>query len=261
MAASGAAPVAEAGGADGAENGQDLSDQIMEYQRSEYALLSQMARRGREMASLRRRAGEDYHSFLNTRKDSLSNAYVDPAVNVEIAMLQQREKEKDAEIERLKEETQTATFHPNSIQGKKLFSKCAHLLEENAELGRQLGEERVQTLRIQIAIERRKRQLLRQRIAECDRHAEFIDGENERLQKQIADVGQCLKEAKIEIDKFKKDIEDFNAPVTLSTKKRKEKLPVASPLAAPAAAVPQASAPAEEEAGGSSRPKKSRKEK
>merc|ERR1719326_2136969 len=101
----------------------------MEYQRREYALLSQTARREREMRSHRRRAGEAAQSFEDTRKDSLHNACVDPAVNVEIAMLRQRLKEKDLELDRLKEETQSATFHPNSIQGQKLLRKCAHLLE------------------------------------------------------------------------------------------------------------------------------------
>merc|ERR1719356_2061296 len=115
---------------------QDMTDRIMEYQRREYALLSQTARREREMRSHRRRAGEAALAFEDTRKDSLQNAYVDPAVNIEIAMLRQRLKEKDAEIGRLKEESHNTTFHPNTIQGKKLLNKCEHLLEENAELGR-----------------------------------------------------------------------------------------------------------------------------
>merc|ERR1719409_1751883 len=111
----------------------------MEYQRREHGLLSEIAQREREMRGLRRRAGEAEHSFTGVRKDSLNTAYVDPTVNIEIAMLRQRIKDKDIEIDRLKEETQSATFHPNSIQGQKLLRKCTALLDENAELGRLLG--------------------------------------------------------------------------------------------------------------------------
>mmetsp|Transcript_88418 Transcript_88418/g.249142 ORF Transcript_88418/g.249142 Transcript_88418/m.249142 type:complete len:267 (+) Transcript_88418:211-1011(+) len=247
-----AATAASAGPPAGAEAAhdagpQDLTDRIMEYQRREYELLSQRARREREMLGLRRRAGEAAHAYEDTRKDSLQNACVDPAVNIEIAMLRQRLKEKNAEVDRLKDELHNATFHPNSIQGQKLLSKCAHLLEENAELGRQLGEDRMQSLIIQIVLERRKRVQLRQRIAEFDQHAEQIDAENERMQKKIADLGQCLKGARSEIDRMKKDIEEWN----MGAKRKKDKVdkapeavsekpqapvPVAAPTPQPAAA-------------------------
>merc|ERR1711920_416917 len=105
------------------------------------------------------------HGFEDTQKDSLRGANVDPAVNIEIAMLRQRLREKDQEIARLKEESHNAQFQPNSIQGQKLLQKCAHLLEENSELGRQLGEERIQVLRIQLTAERTKRVQLKQRTA------------------------------------------------------------------------------------------------
>merc|ERR1712048_989114 len=141
----------------------------------------------------------------------MGGAYVDPAVNIEIAMLRQRIREKDQEIARLKEESHNAQFQPNSIQGQKLISKCTHLLEENSELGRQLGEEKMQVLRIQLTAERRKRIQLRQRIAGFDQLAEQVDAENERMQKKIADLGQDLKETRAEIDQHKKDIEDFRS--------------------------------------------------
>eukprot|EP00927_Polykrikos_kofoidii_P055133 TRINITY_DN49432_c0_g1_i1.p1 TRINITY_DN49432_c0_g1~~TRINITY_DN49432_c0_g1_i1.p1 ORF type:complete len:339 (+),score=66.21 TRINITY_DN49432_c0_g1_i1:150-1019(+) len=216
---------------------QDLPDKIMEYQRREYALLSQMACRAREMRRLRRRAGEAAHSFAGTRKDSLRDAQVDPVVNIELAMLRQRIKDKDIEIDKLKEESQNATFHPNSIQGQKLLRKCSHLLEENSELARQLGEDRLQTLRVQIAVERRKRAQLRQRISEFDQYAEQIDAENERMQKKIADLGQCLKTARGEIDSTRKCIEEFNSckkrpkePKEKSADKTVEKAVVAAPF-------------------------------
>merc|ERR1712039_952788 len=121
-------------------------------------------------------------------------ALVEPTTNIEIAMLRQRLKEKDQQIARLKEATRTAEFQPNSIQGQKLLRKCTHLLDENSELGRQLGEEKMQVLRIQMTLERKKRQELKQRIAEFDRHAEQVDAENERMQKKISELGKHLKE-------------------------------------------------------------------
>ena len=124
-------------------------------------------------------------------------------VNIEIAMLRQKLREKDQEIAKLKEESHSAQFVPASIQGQKLFQKCAHLLDENAELARTLGEEKIQILRIQMTAERRKRLQLRQRIAEFDQHAEIVDAENEQMQKKIADLGQTLKETRAQIDGHK----------------------------------------------------------
>merc|ERR1712087_407026 len=118
---------------------------------------------------------------------------------------------KDQEIARLKEESHNAQFQPNSIQGQKLLRKCADLLSENSELGQKLGEERVQMLRIQLTVERQKRLQLRQRIAEFDRHAEQVDAENERMQRKIAELGQQLKDTRAEIDRHKKDIEEFRS--------------------------------------------------
>merc|ERR1712113_882418 len=109
-------------------------------------------------------------------------------MGIEIAMLRQILVEKDQQIARLKEASRTAEFQPNSIQGQKLLRKCAHLLDENSELGRQLGEEKMQVLRIQMTAERKKRTQLQQRVAEFDQHAEQVDAENERMQKKIADL-------------------------------------------------------------------------
>merc|ERR1711920_1009364 len=163
------------------------------------------------MRKLRQQAAEAVHAFEDTQKDSLRGACVDPAVNIELAMLRQRLRQKDQEIARLKEESHNAQFQPNSIQGQKLLRKCAHLLEENSELGRQLGEERMQILRIQMTAERKKRVQLKQRIAEFDQQAEQVDAENERMQKKIAELGQSLKDTRAEIDRHKKEIEEFRS--------------------------------------------------
>lgn len=187
----------------------DPTEQIMEYQRREYILLSRMAQRQRGMRKLQLEANEAVEAFSETQKDSLRGASVDPVINIELAMLRQQIREKDQEIAKLKEETHSAQFQPNSIQGQKLLQKCSHLLDENAEFGRQLGEERMQVLRIQLTAERQRRLQLRQRIAEYDRHAEQVDGENERMQKKIAELGQSLKAVRGEIDHIKKDIDEF----------------------------------------------------
>lgn len=200
---------------------EDATDRIMEYQRREYAFLSQTARREREMKGLRRKAGEAAHSFRDMQKDSLEDALVDPAVNLEIALLRQRLEEKDKELVRLKEESQNSSFQPNSIQGKKLLNKCTHLLEENSELGRQLAEEQMQNLSIQMQVERKKRQQLKLRISELDRHAEQIDGENERMQTKIAELGKGLKAAKAEIEQLRKEIDNYNEPGG-GTKRKKD---------------------------------------
>lgn len=217
------------------ENGEsDSTEKIMEHQRREYAMLSKIAQKEREMRRMCQESAEAFHAFDDNRKDSLRGAYVDPAVNLEIGMLRQKLREKDQEIAKLKEDNQSAQFQPNSIQGKKLLDKCSHLQEENAEIARQLAEEKMQVLRIQLTAERQKRAQLRQRIAEFDKHAEQVDAENERMQKKIADLGQSLKETRTEIEKGKKDLEDYR-----SGKRRRSDLPEPlTPPPMPAAAAP-----------------------
>ncbi|CAK9009027.1 V-type proton ATPase subunit E (V-ATPase subunit E) (ClVE-1) (Vacuolar proton pump subunit E) [Durusdinium trenchii] len=98
---------------------------------------------------------------LVMEQDSLKGAYVDPTVNLEIGLMRQRLRIKDQEIAQVREELQNAQFQPNGIQGKKLLDKCNHLQEENAEIARQLSEEKLQVLRIQLCAERQKRVQLR----------------------------------------------------------------------------------------------------
>jgi len=251
-------PVAAAGVGESAANEgeQDLTELIMEHQRREYALLSRMAQRQREMRRLRLQAAEAVHAYEDTQKDSLHNALVDPLINIEVAMLRQRLQEKDQAIARLKEEAHGAQFQPGSIQGQKLLRKCAHLLDENSELGRQLGEEKMQVLRIQMTAERKRRVQLRQRIGEFDRHAEQVDGENERMQKKIAELGQTLKVTRAEIEQHKKDIEEFKSgggskrkrdgekkdPAVRAAEKAAKLAATQAAMAAAAGAVPQTQA-------------------
>ncbi|CAK9008529.1 unnamed protein product [Durusdinium trenchii] len=136
-------------------------EKIMEFQRREYALLSRFAQREREMRKLAQECAEAFHAFDASRKDSLKGAYVDPTVNLEIGLMRQRLRIKDQEIAQVREELQNAQFQPNGIQGKKLLDKCNHLQEENAEIARQLSEEKLQVLRIQLCAERQKRVQLR----------------------------------------------------------------------------------------------------
>lgn len=263
----------------GAAGESDLTEKIMEYQRREYALLSQMAQKEREMRRLRQQANEAVDAYEDTQKDSLRDAFVDPVVNIELAMLRQQLAEKDQDIVKLRGEAHSAQFQPNSIQGQKLLQKCAHLLDENAELGRQLGEERMQTVRVQLTAERTRRAQLKQRIAEYDRHAEQVDAENEKMQTKITELGQSLKVTRAEIDQHKKDIEDFRSGGAVKRKRTEEqkqekaaqKAAVAAqaaaggvpfPAAAPeavAAAVPVAAVAVEAPAGGAVREKKQKK--
>lgn len=241
----------------------NLTERIMEFQRREYALLSTMAQREREMRKLQQQASEAANAFEDTQKDSLRGAFVDPAVNLELAMLRQRLRDKDQEASKLREECNAAQFQPNSIQGQKLLQKCAHLLEENAELARTLGEDRLQALRIQITAERTKRLQLRTRISEFERWAEKVDAENEGMQKKIADVGNSMREERAKVEALKKELEDIRSGV----KRKRDKGKHAAPEAADAVEAaetppppPVASPPAAQEEEEAS-PKKSKKEK
>ncbi|OLP77971.1 Pre-mRNA-splicing regulator WTAP [Symbiodinium microadriaticum] len=202
----------------------DITERIMEFQRREYAMLSRLAQREREMTKLGQECAEAFYAFDDNRKDSLRGGYVDPAVNIEITLLRQRLREKDQEISQVREELQNAQFQPNSIQGKKLLDKCQHLMEENAEIARQLSEEKMQVLRIQLAAERRKRLQLRQRSAFLDRYAEQADQENEKMEKKITDLGQSLKETRAEIEKHKKEMEEGKS----GKRKQREAAPAAA---------------------------------
>lgn len=196
---------------------EDLTEKVMELQRREYAFLSRFAQREREMRKLGQECAEAFHAFDDSRKDSLKGALVDPAVNLEIGLMRQRLRIKDQEIAQVREELQNAQYQPNSMQGKKLLDKCNHLQEENAEIARQLSEEKLQVLRIQLCAERRKRLQLRQRIAQLDQYAEKVDEENDKMTKKFTDLGQSLKEIRAEVERYKKEIEEMK-----SGKKRKE---------------------------------------
>lgn len=196
---------------------EDLTEKVMELQRREYAFLSRFAQREREMRKLGQECAEAFHAFDDSRKDSLKGALVDPAVNLEIGLMRQRLRIKDQEIAQVREELQNAQYQPNSMQGKKLLDKCNHLQEENAEIARQLSEEKLQVLRIQLCAERRKRLQLRQRIAQLDQYAEKVDEENDKMTKKFTDLGQSLKETRAEVERYKKEIEEMK-----SGKKRKD---------------------------------------
>lgn len=196
---------------------EDLTEKVMELQRREYAFLSRFAQREREMRKLDQECAEAFHAFDDSRKDSLKGALVDPAVNLEIGLMRQRLRIKDQEIAQVREELQNAQYQPNSMQGKKLLDKCNHLQEENAEIARQLSEEKLQVLRIQLCAERRKRLQLRQRIAQLDQYAEKVDEENDKMTKKFTDLGQSLKETRAEVERYKKEIEEMK-----SGKKRKD---------------------------------------
>ncbi|CAJ1410501.1 unnamed protein product, partial [Effrenium voratum] len=220
---------------------EDLTEKILEFQRREYAMLSRFAQREREMRKLSLECAEAFHTFDDNRKDSLRGAYVDGAVNLELGLVRQRLRGQDQEMARVREELQNAQFQPNSIQGKKLLDKCAHLLEENSEIARQLSEEKMQVLRIQLAAERQKRLQYRQRIAQLEKYAEQVDAENEKMSKKITELGQNLKETRGEIDRNKKEIED------IKTGKRKHSaaaVPAASASVPPPASAGPAGSPA-----------------
>lgn len=186
-----------------------MTEKVMELQRREYAFLSRFAQRERDMRKLGQECAEAFHAFDDNRKDSLKGAYVDPSVNLEIGLMRQRLRMKDQEIAQVREELQNAQYQPNSMQGKKLLDKCNHLQEENAEIARQLSEEKLQVLRIQLCAERRKRLQLRQRSAQLEQHAVKVDEDNERMTKKITELGQSLKETRAEVERYKKEIEDM----------------------------------------------------
>jgi len=188
---------------------EDMTEKVMELQRREYAFLSRFAQRERDMRKLGQECAEAFHAFDDNRKDSLKGAYVDPSVNLEIGLMRQRLRMKDQEIAQVREELQNAQYQPNSMQGKKLLDKCNHLQEENAEIARQLSEEKLQVLRIQLCAERRKRLQLRQRSAQLEQHAVKVEEDNEKMTKKITELGQSLKETRAEVERYKKEIEDM----------------------------------------------------
>merc|ERR1712196_112087 len=104
---------------------------------------------------------------------------------------------RDRQILELQEELQSMLFDPKALQGKKLMKKMRDLLEENADLGKQLAEGGgAQELKVQLEAERTKSQTLKETLLESYEFNRVLDEENEQLQATFA--GVCMKLAEAE---------------------------------------------------------------
>lgn len=197
-------------GAAGTSKDKDLAEQILEKQRREYMLLSKLAETERKMQTLRNQANMDISAFEEKclARGSLQRHKVDPVVLLELAGLQQRSAEKSKEIEKLQGEVQTTMFDPRSINGQKLLKRCRHLLDENQELAKQLGEELLQDCKILVLAEEAKHKELKNTLAKLSERAEVVDAENEKMQEKIAALGRQCRERRTECDELIEQIDN-----------------------------------------------------
>ncbi|RIA87021.1 hypothetical protein C1645_740414 [Glomus cerebriforme] len=124
---------------------------------------------------------------------SLRKKFIDPAINILFRTMKKELEDKDKFIENLQRELEGVGFTPNSITGKKLVAKLLALQNENEELGRQLRQGRVEQYEIEIALQRKVIDELKQGLEESDNQLISLDAEMERLQNLLFQMRAKVK--------------------------------------------------------------------
>jgi hypothetical protein len=169
---------------------ENWEEKANEFQLREYMYAAQVAALGREV---------DLHRAGKPPAEpsaSLTGAFSDPVINMEICALRQIIADKDQEIEKLREELAAATFDPNAMAGLKLMKKMKKILEENQDLGKQLVEDKALGAAAALAKEKELHAATQEELRESTEFSSILDEENEKLQVQIQELTKKLAEVK-----------------------------------------------------------------
>ncbi|CAG8471579.1 8881_t:CDS:2, partial [Funneliformis mosseae] len=152
---------------------------------------------------------------------SLRKKFLDPAINALFRTMKKELEDKDKLLENLQRELDGVSFTPNSITGKKLVAKLLALQNENEELGRQLRQGRVEQYEVEIALQRKVIDELKQGLEESDNQLISLDAEMERLQNLLFQMRAKVKGYEEKYGPLETDNKDDDVAET-STKTLKE---------------------------------------
>ncbi|CAI2166931.1 16316_t:CDS:2 [Funneliformis geosporum] len=148
---------------------------------------------------------------------SLRKKFLDPAINVLFRTMKKELEDKDKLLENLQRELDGVSFTPNSITGKKLVAKLLALQNENEELGRQLRQGRVEQYEVEIALQRKVIDELKQGLEESDNQLISLDAEMERLQNLLFQMRAKVKGYEEKYGPLETDNKDDIAEISTNT--------------------------------------------
>lgn len=124
--------------------------------------------------------------------NSADRLLLDPAVNLEIRELRLKLAEREAEVQKLKNELRSATFTADSVMGLRLINKCRSLQEENADIGRMLLETQLLPLQQQVGILEKRLSFFKGQLLTLHEVNSELDRENQNLVRQVQELTRRL---------------------------------------------------------------------
>lgn len=217
----------------------EIARKIEEYKAREHIYLAGLIGQEAELTKLRCMASDVLGAYGDVSRAAVRGGLFDPTQNLEVLMLRQRARERDTEIDRLREELEANRFDQKLPAGQALMKKCKALLTENRELGEEIKEERLADLRGAFQAEQRRNGELLARCSEASEFCKTLSQENEKLQGTIARVAGRLREARTELEALRKE----RAEAKAQRKKERDLQKKAAPMQAASAVTEAAPAP------------------
>jgi len=183
----------------------EIARKIEEYKAREHIYLAGLIGQEAELTKLRCMGSDVLSAYGDVSRAAVRGGLFDPTQNLEVLMLRQRARERDIEIDRLREELEANRFDQKLPAGQALMKKCKALLTENRELGEEIKEERMADLRGAVQAEQRRNGELLARCNEASEFCKTLSQENEKLQGHIARVAGRLREARTELEALRKE--------------------------------------------------------
>jgi chromosome segregation ATPase len=196
----------EAAGADEVaklkENETRLQLRVQEAQRRENVLNMRLATKQQETQEIMSQL-HDLKQAQSSESSQLHSLMVDPAVNVMFSSMKKQLKEYKEKLEHAQNDLSAWKFTPDSVTGKKMMAKCRSLIQENAELGKQISQGRVAQLEAEIALQKKCNQEIKTAQDELNEFVIQLDEEVDSMMSFILSLQN-------------KDSRDSAAPTTLT---------------------------------------------
>ncbi|CAI8046295.1 Pre-mRNA-splicing regulator WTAP [Geodia barretti] len=143
------------------ENETRLQLRVQEAQRRENVLNMRLATKQQETQEIMSQL-HDLKQAQSSESSQLHSLMVDPAVNVMFSSMKKQLKEYKEKAGACSERPQCMEIHSRQVEcsdlvvtGKKMMAKCRSLIQENAELGKQISQGRVAQLEAEIALQKK----------------------------------------------------------------------------------------------------------
>jgi chromosome segregation ATPase len=172
-----------------------LQLRVQEAQRRENVLNMRLATKQQETQEIMSQM-HDLKQSQSSESSQLHSLMVDPAVNVMFSSMKRQLKEYKEKLEQAQNDLTAWKFTPDSVTGKKMMAKCRSLIQENAELGKQISQGRVAQLEAEIALHKKCNQEIKAAQDELNEFVIQLDEEVDAMQSAILSLQQQTKDSK-----------------------------------------------------------------